>query len=81
MKRCSIMIHQKGTSYENDYWLRDNKHFQIREFSYETAEAVLKILKHQYGDGIHFVLELLNDEKVERIFKNGYLPSEWLSEH
>ena len=43
--RYGIMIHQKGTSYENDYWFRDNKRFQIREFSYETAEAVLKILK------------------------------------
>ena len=52
--RYGIMIHIKGTSYENDYWFRDNKHFQIREFSYETAEAVLKILKHQYGDGYSF---------------------------
>ena len=60
MKRYGIMIHQKGTSYENDYWFRDNKHFQIREFSYETAEAVLKILKHQYGDGYSFRIRLVD---------------------
>lgn len=58
--RYGIMIHQKGTSYENDYWFRDNKHFQIREFSYETAEAVLKILKHQYGDGYSFRIRLVD---------------------
>ena len=60
LKRYGIMIHQKGTSYENDYWFRDNKHFQIREFSYETAEAVLKILKHQYGDGYSFRIRLVD---------------------
>lgn len=58
--RYGIMIHQKGTSYENDYWFRDNKRFQIREFSYETAEAVLKILKHQYGDGYSFRIRLVD---------------------
>ena len=58
--RYGIMIHIKGTSYENDYWFRDNKHFQIREFSYETAEAVLKILKHQYGDGYSFKIRLVD---------------------
>ena len=60
MKRYGIMIHLKGTSYENDYWFRDNKHFQIREFSYETASAVLKILKHQYGDGYSFRIRLVD---------------------
>lgn len=60
MTKYGIMIHQKGTSYENDYWFRDNKHFQIREFSYETAEAVLKILKHQYGDGYSFKIRLVD---------------------
>ena len=60
MKRYGIMIHQKGTSYENDYWFRDNKHFQVCEFSYETAEAVLKILKHQYGDGYSFKIRLVD---------------------
>lgn len=60
LKRYGIMIHQKGTSYENDYWFRDNKHFQIREFSYDTAEAALKILKHQYGDGYSFRIRLVN---------------------
>lgn len=60
LKRYGIMIHQKGTSYENDYWFRDNKHFQIREFSHETAEAVLKILKHQYGDGYSFRIRLVD---------------------
>ena len=54
------MIHQKGTSYENDYWFRDNKHFQIREFSYDTAEAVLKILKHQYGNDYSFKIRLVD---------------------
>ena len=60
LHRYGIMIHQKGTSYENDYWFRDNKHFQIREFSYDTAEAVLKILKHQYGDGYSFRIRLVD---------------------
>ena len=60
MKRYGIMVHQKGTIYENDYWFRDNKHFQIREFSYDTAEAVLKILKHQYGDGYSFRIMLVD---------------------
>ena len=58
--RYGIMIHLKGTSYENDYWFRDNKHFSIREFSYETAEAVLKILKHQYGEGYSFRIRLVD---------------------
>lgn len=60
MKRYGIMIHKKGTSYENDYWFRDNKHFQICDFSYETAKAVLKILKCQYGDGYSFRIRLVD---------------------
>lgn len=52
--RYGIMVHVKGTSYENDYWFTDNKRFQIREFSHEAAEAVLPILQHQWGDGYSF---------------------------
>lgn len=52
--RYGIMIHRKGTSYEDDYWFTDNKQFRIREFSHEAAEAVMKIVKHQYGDGYSF---------------------------
>lgn len=54
------MVHRKDTSYENDYWFRDNKHFQIREFSYEAAVAVLKILKHQYGNDYSFKIRLVD---------------------
>ena len=50
MSRYGIMIHRKGSSYEDDFWFTDNKRFQIREFSHEAAEAVLKIVKIQYGD-------------------------------
>lgn len=60
LKRYGIMIHRKGTSYENDYWFRDNKYFQIREFSYDTASAVLKILKHQYGNDYSFKIRLVD---------------------
>ena len=45
LHRYGIMIHRKGTSYDNDYWFTDNKRFQIREFSYEAAQAVLIIIK------------------------------------
>ena len=48
LHRYGIMVHVKGTSYEDDYWFTDNKRFQIREFSHEAAEAVLKILQHQW---------------------------------
>ena len=54
LNKYGIMIHRKGTSYENDYWFTDNKHFRIREFSYDAAEAVLKIVKIQYGDDYSF---------------------------
>ena len=58
--RYGIMIHRKGTKYEDDYWFRDNKRFQIREFSYEAAEAVMKIVKHQYGDDYSFRIRRLD---------------------
>lgn len=58
--RYGIMIHRKGTKYEDDYWFRDNKRFQIREFSYEAAEAVLKIVKQQYGDDYSFRVRRLD---------------------
>ena len=58
--RYGIMIHRKGSPYEDDYWFRDNKHFQIREFSHDAAEAVLKILKIQYGDNYSFRIRRLD---------------------
>ena len=60
LNRYGIMIHRKGSSYEDDYWFRDNKRFMIREFSHDAAEAVLKILKHQYGDGYSFRVRRLD---------------------
>ena len=60
MHRYGIMIHRRGTSYEDDYWFTDNKRFQIRKFSYEAAEAVLKILKIQYGEGYSFKVRRLD---------------------
>ena len=54
------MIHRKGTSYDNDYWFTDKKRFQIREFSYEAAEAVLKIVKIQYGNDYSFRVRRLD---------------------
>lgn len=47
----------------------------------DIVKTYTSAYKTGYNDGIHFVLDLLNDEKIERILKNGYLPSEWLSEH
>ena len=35
LHRYGVMIHKKGTSYEDDYWFTDNKRFQVREFSHE----------------------------------------------
>ena len=58
--RYGIMIHRKGTSYDDDYWFIDNKHFQIRQFSYEAAKAVLKILRIEYGDGYSFKIRRLD---------------------
>ena len=60
LKRYGIMIHRKGTSFDNDYWFTDNKRFQIREFSYEAAQAVLKIVKIQYGDKYSFKVRRLD---------------------
>ena len=60
LHRYGIMIHRKGTSYDNDYWFTDNKRFQIREFSYEAAQAVLKIVKIQYGDNYSFRVRRLD---------------------
>lgn len=60
LNRYGIMIHLKGTSYEDDYWFRDNKCFQVREFSHDAAEAVLKILKIQYGEGYSFRVRRLD---------------------
>lgn len=60
LHRYGIMIHRKGTSYDDDYWFTDNKHFQIREFSHDAAEAVLKIVKHQYGEGYSFRVRRLD---------------------
>ena len=60
LHRYGIMIHRKGTSYDNDYWFTDKKRFQIREFSYEAAEAVLKIVKIQYGNDYSFRVRRLD---------------------
>ena len=60
MCRSGIMLHQKGTSYEDDFWFTDNKRFQIREFSHEAAEAVLKKVKYQYGDKYSFKVRRLD---------------------
>ena len=54
LHRYGIMVHIKGHPYEDDYWFTDNKHFQIRTFSYDAAVAVLKILQRQRGDGYSF---------------------------
>lgn len=60
LHRYGIMIHRKGTSYDNDYWFTDNKRFQICEFSYEAAQAVLKIVKIQYGNDYSFKIRRLD---------------------
>ena len=60
LHRYGIMVHVKGQSYDNDYWFTDNKYFRIREFSYETAESVIKILQHQWGDGYSFKVRRLD---------------------
>ncbi len=59
MSRYGIMIHRKGTCYEDDFWFTDNKRFQIRSFSHD-AEAVLKIVKIQYGDKYSFKVRRLD---------------------
>ena len=60
LHRYGILVHRKGTSYEDDFWFTDNKHFQIREFSHDAAEAVLKIVKIQYGDNYSFRVRRLD---------------------
>jgi len=60
MSRYGIMIHRKGSSYEDDYWFRDNKRFMIREFSHEAAEVAMRILKHQWGDEYSFIIRRLD---------------------
>lgn len=60
LHRYGIMIHRKGASYEDDFWFTDNKYFRIREFSHEAAEAVLPILKHQWGDNYSFRVRRLD---------------------
>ena len=60
LHRYGIMIHRKGHPYEDDYLFRDNKHFRIRDFSHDAAEAVLKILKIQYGDDYSFRVRRLD---------------------
>lgn len=60
MSRYGIMIHRKGSSYEDDYWFRDNKRFMIREFSHEAAEAALRILQRTWGDGYSFKVRRLD---------------------
>lgn len=59
-KRYGIMVHVKGTSYENDYWFTDNKRFQIREFSHEAAEMAMRILHYQWGDEYSFRIRRLD---------------------
>ena len=58
--RYGIMVHVKGTSYENDYWFTDNKYFRVREFSHEAAEAALRILQRTWGDGYSFRIRRLD---------------------
>ena len=60
LHRYGIMVHVKGTSYENDYWFTDNKYFRIREFSHEAAEMALRILQHLWGDGYSFKVRRLD---------------------
>ena len=60
LHRYGIIVHRKGTSYEDDFWFTDNMRFQIREFSHEAAEAVLPILQHQWGDGYSFRIRRLD---------------------
>lgn len=58
--RYGIMVHVKGTAYENDYWFTDNKYFRVREFSHDAAEAVLRILQHTWGDDYSFRVRRLD---------------------
>ena len=60
LHRYGIMVHSKGTSYEDDYWFRDNKRFMIREFSHEAAEMSMRILHFEYGDDYSFRIRRLD---------------------
>ena len=60
LHRYGIMVHVKGTSYENDYWFTDNKYFRVREFSHEAAEAALRILQRTWGDCYSFRIRRLD---------------------
>ena len=60
LHRYGILIHRKGTKYEDDYWFRDNKYMHVGEFSYDAAEAVLGILKMQYGNDYSFRIRRLD---------------------
>ena len=59
LHRYGIMIHRKGTSYENDYLFRD-KHFQVIEFSHDAAEMAIRILHFEYGDDYSFRIRMLD---------------------
>ena len=60
LHRYGIMVHVKGTAYENDYWFTDNKYFRVREFSHDAAEMALRILQHTWGDGYSFRVRRLD---------------------
>lgn len=60
LHRYGIMVHRKGTSYEDDFWFTDNKYFQIWEFSHEAAEMAMRILHYQWGDGYSFRIRRLD---------------------
>lgn len=60
MHRYGVMVHRKGTSYEDDFWFTDNKYFRVREFSHEAAEMTLRILQFQWGDGYSFRVRRLD---------------------
>lgn len=60
LHRYGILVHRKGAKYEDDFWFTDNRRFQIREFSHDAAEAVLLILKHQWGDNYSFRIRRLD---------------------
>ena len=60
LHRYGIMVHRKGTKYEDDFWFTDNRRFQICEFSHDAAEVVLPILKHQWGDNYSFRVRRLD---------------------
>ena len=60
LHRYGIMVHRIGTRYEDDFWFTDNKQFRIREFSHDAAEAVLRILQCQWGDGYSFRVRRLD---------------------